>query len=209
MWTGHLDFVFKGDLPEAVRKATNAWQKAKGQPQTDKVTEEQTSKLIQDGLKEREAVGWSMLHDPAVGFAIGVPTKFVTFGTPRFDGGTLFYNGGGTVSQSGGVHHGSPTCRTMNSLYSRVTAGAAFRARRDNWFVALFRHGETSSYVKVTCLYTGAITTEMTVPVETLERHRGLFAAMASSLVLTRTPDPTVRPRPRVDELPPAPTGFS
>jgi S1-C subfamily serine protease len=209
MWTGHLEFVFKGELAEAVRKATNAWQKSKGHPQTDKLTEEQTSQLIQDGLKEREAVGWSMLHDPAVGFAIGVPTKFVTFGTPRFDGGTLFYNGGGAISQSVGIHHGSPTCRTMDSLYSRITAGSAFRARRDNWFVALFRHGETSSYVKVTCLYTGAITTEMTVPVETLEKHRGLFAAMASSLVLTRTPDPTVRPKPRVDELPPAPTGFS
>ena len=192
-----------------MRKATNAWQKSKGHPQTDKLTEEQTSQLIQDGLKEREAVGWSMLHDPAVGFAIGVPTKFVTFGTPRFDGGTLFYNGGGSISQSVGIHHGFPTCRTMDSLYSRTTAGAAFRARRDNWFVALFRHGETSSYVKVTCLYTGAITTEMTVPVETLEKHRGLFAAMASSLVLLRTPDPTVRPKPRVDDLPPAPTGFS
>ncbi len=32
---------------------------------------------------------------------------------------------------------------------------------------------------------------------------------MASSLVLMRTPDPTVRPRPRVDDLPLAPTGFS
>jgi S1-C subfamily serine protease len=49
----------------------------------------------------------------------------------------------------------------------------------------------------------------MTVPVDTLEKHRGLFAAMAGSLVLLRTPDPTVRPRPRVDELPLAPTGFS
>jgi S1-C subfamily serine protease len=49
----------------------------------------------------------------------------------------------------------------------------------------------------------------MTVPVDTLEKHRGLFAAMAGSLVLMRTPDPTVRPRPRVDELPLAPTGFS
>ncbi len=209
MWTGHLDFVFKGELAEAVRKATNAWQKSKGQQQTDKLTEGQTSQLIQEGLKEREAVGWSMLHDPAVGFAIGVPTKLVTFGTPRIDGGALFYTGGGAISQSIGIHHGYPTCRTMDALYPKTTAGAAFRARRDNWFVALFRHGETSSYLKVTCHSTGTISTEMTVPVDTLEKHRGLFAAMAGSLVLLRTPDPTVRPRPRVDELPLAPTGFS
>jgi S1-C subfamily serine protease len=209
MWTGHLDFVFKGELAEAVRKATNAWQKSKGQQQTDKLTEGQTSQLVQEGLKEREAVGWSMLHDPAVGFAIGVPTKLVTFGTPRIDGGALFYSGGGAISQSIGIHHGYPTCRTMDALYPKTTAGASFRARRDNWFVALFRRGETSSYLKVTCHSTGTISTEMTVPVDTLEKHRGLFAAMAGSLVLIRTPDPTVRPRPRVDELPLAPAGFS
>ncbi|MPZ32543.1 MAG: hypothetical protein GEV13_16355 [Rhodospirillales bacterium] len=209
MWTGHLDFVFKGEFAKAVHKATNGWQRSKGHRQTDKLTEEQTSQLVQEGLKEREAVGWSMLHDPAVGFAIGVPTKLVTFGTPRIDGGALVYSGGGTISQSVGIHHGYPTCRTMDALYPRTTAGASFRARRDNWFVALFRHGETSSYLKVTCHSTGTVSTEMTVPVDTLEKHRGLFAAMAGSLVLIRTPDPTVRPRPRVDDLPLAPTGFS
>lgn len=209
MWTGHLDFVFKGELSEAVRKAANAWQKSKGLQQTDKLTEEQTSQLVQEALKEREAVGWSMLHDPAVGFAIGVPTKFVTFGTPRIDGGALYYAGGGAISQTVAIHHGYPTCRTMDALYPRTTSGAAFRARRDNWFVALFRQGESSSYLKVTCHSAGAISTEMSVPTDVLDKHRGLFAAMAGSLVITRTPDPTVRPRPRVDELPLAPTGFS
>jgi S1-C subfamily serine protease len=209
MWTGHLDFVFKGDLTQAVRKAANAWQRSKGYQQTDKLTEEQTSQLIQEGLKEREAVGWSMLHDPAVGFAIGIPAKFVTFGTPRFDGGALFYNGGGTISQTVGIHHGYPTCRTMDAIYPKTTAGASSRARGENWFVALFRRGETTTYLKVTCHAAGSISTEMTVPADTLEKHRGLFAAMAGSLVLMRTPDPTVRPRPRVDDLPVAPTGFS
>jgi S1-C subfamily serine protease len=209
MWTGHLDFAVKGELAEAVRKATNAWQKSKSHQQADKLTEEQTSQLVQEGLKEREAVGWSMLHDPAVGFAIGVPTKLVTFGTPRIDGGALFYGGSGAISQSVGIHHGYPTCRTMDALYPKTTASASFRARGDNWFVALFRRGETSNYLKVTCHSTGTISTEMTVSADILEKHRGLFAAMASSLVLTRTPDPTVRPRPRVDDLPLAPTGFS
>jgi len=209
MWTGHLDFVFKGELSEAVRKATSAWQKSRGHQQTGTLNEEQTRQLIQDGLKEREAVGWSMLHDPAVGFAIGVPTKLVTFGAPRIDGGTLFYSGSGAISQSVGIHHGYPTCRTMAALYPKTTAGAVFRARVDNWFVALFRNGETASYLKVTCHSTGTISTEMTVPVDMLEKHRGLFAAMAGSLALMRTPDPTVRPRPRVEELPLAPAGFS
>lgn len=209
MWTGHLEFVFRGELAEAVRKATNAWQKSKGHQQTDRLTEQQNSQLVQEGLKAREAVGWSTLHDPAVGFAIGVPAKLVTFGTPRFDGGALIYSGGGAISQSVGIHHGYPTCRTLDAFYPKITAGASFRARADNWFVALFRRGETTSYLKVTCHSTGTISTEMTVPVDMLEKHRGLFAAMAGSLVLMRTPDPTVRPRPRVDDLPLAPTGFS
>jgi S1-C subfamily serine protease len=50
---------------------------------------------------------------------------------------------------------------------------------------------------------------EMTVTHATLEKHPGLFFAMASCLVLTRVPDPTVRPRPRVDDLPSAPSAFS
>jgi S1-C subfamily serine protease len=209
MWTGHLDFAFKGELADAVRKAMNAWQKAKGHQQTDKLSAEQTSQLIKEALKERETLGWSLLHDPAVGFAVGIPAKLVAFGTPRFDGGALVYHGSGAISQSVSIHHGFPTCRTMDRHYPKMTVGAVFRARMDDGFVAQFRHGETASFLKVTCHSTGMISMDMTVPVDTLEKHRGLFSAMAGSLMLMRTPDPTVRPRPRVDDLPPAPSGFS
>lgn len=209
MWIGHLDFIFKDEPSEAVRRATVAWQKAKGHQQTGKLNEEQTGELVQEALKEREALGWSVLHDPAVGFAVGIPAKLVTFGTPRFDGGALVYYGSGAISQSVGIHHGFPTCRTMDGYYPRMTAGAVSRARLDNGFVAQFRNGETASFLKVACHSTGTISMDMTATVDTLEKHRGLFAAMAGSLVVMRTPDPTVRPRPRVDDLPLAPTGFS
>ncbi len=65
----------------------------------------------------------------------------------------------------------------MDALYPKTTAGASpSRACGDNWFVALFRRGETSSYLKVTCRHPPAsISTEMTVPGDTLEKHRGLF----------------------------------
>jgi S1-C subfamily serine protease len=209
MWTGHLDVVFKGDLNDAVRRATEAWQKSKGYRQTEKLGDEQTSELVLQALKEREAVGWSVMRDPAVGFAIGVPAKLVTFGTPRIEGSALLYYGGGTVSQSISVNHGYPNCRSMTALYASLTASAAFRARMDNWFVARFRRGDSTSYLKVACHSTGSIIAEMTVPAETLEKHPALFAAMASSLMILRTPDPTVRPRPRVDDLPLASSGFS
>lgn len=209
LWTGHLDATFKGALNSAVLRAAQDWQKSKGYKPTDKLTDEQSKELVLQALKERESVGWSQLRDPAVGFAVGVPAKFVTFGTPRADGGTLVYQGTGTVSQGIGVNLGYPRCTSMDGLYLKLSAGAAFRARKDNWFVVLHRHGDQSTYYKMTCHATGSIWTEMTVSQETLDKHPGLFAAMATSLVLLRNPDPTVRPRPRVEELPTAPTGFS
>ncbi|GEP58267.1 hypothetical protein [Reyranella soli] len=100
VWTGHLDFFFKGELSVAVRKGTQAWQKSKGYQQTDRLSDEQTAQLVKDALKERDSVGWSILRDPAVGFAIGVPTKLASFGTPHIDGSTLYYYAAGTITQS-------------------------------------------------------------------------------------------------------------
>lgn len=209
IWTGHLNQVSKGDLNEAVQQATRAWQKSKGYQPSEKLSEEQTKELIVQGLKERDSVGWSVFRDPAVGIAVGTPAKLVTFGTPRIDGSALVYHGSGEISQSLSVHHGFPTCRTMSSLYARLTAGAAFRARFDGWFVARFNRGDTVSYLKVRCHAAGVLASEMTVPLETLEKHPGLLSAMGISLTFLRTPDPTLRPRPRVDDLPLAPSGFS
>jgi S1-C subfamily serine protease len=209
VWTGHLDFFFKGDLNAAVRKGTQAWQKAKGQQPADKLSEEQTVQLIKDGLKERDSVGWSILRDPAVGFAVGVPTKLASFGTPHIDGSTLYYYAAGTITQSIAFHPGYPTCQTLGGYYPSVTAGAALRVRADNWFAAAFNRGDGKNYLKVKCHPAGSIVMEMTVTDSTLEKHPGLFFAMASSLMLSRVPDPSVRPRPRVDDLPSAPSGFS
>jgi S1-C subfamily serine protease len=209
VWTGHLDFFFKGELSAAVRKGTQAWQKAKGLQLTDKLSEEQTVQLVKDALKERDAVGWSLLRDPAVGFAIGVPAKLATFGTPYIDGRTLYYQAAGTITQSIAFHHGFPTCHTLAGYYPTVTAGAAQRIRSDNWFAAVFNYGDGKDYIKVKCHQGGSITMKMTVTDATVEKHPGLFFAMASSLALSRLPDPTQRPRPRVDDLPSAPSGFS
>jgi hypothetical protein len=108
-----------------VRKGTQAWQKAKGHQPTDRLSDEQTAQLVKDALKERDSVGWSILRDPAVGFAIGVPTKLASFGTPHIDGSTLYYYAAGTITQSIAFHPGYPTCAPW-ALY-RVTAGAALR----------------------------------------------------------------------------------
>lgn len=209
MWTGHLGIAFKGEMSAAVRQAAQAWQKASGYPATDKLSESQTGELIQQALKEREAVGWAVLRDPAVGFSVGVPSKFVTLRAPRIDGGSLVYSASGSVHQAVLVNHGPPTCSSMSTIYPKVTARAVYRAREDNAFVALFREQEAMTFLKMACHWTGSIAVEMTVPTNLHEKHPGMFAAMAGSLMLLRAPDPTVRPRPRIDELPLGPSGFS
>ena len=208
VWTGHLDAVYKGELDAAVRKAAQAWQKSKGHPPTDKLPDDQKVELVSEALKERDEVGWSVLRDSAVGVAVGFPAKLVTFGAPRTEGNILWYHGGGEVTQSLGVHLGRPSCSTLEGAYQRVAARATFRARQDNWFVAFFKRGETQSYINVTCHATGSVSTEMTASVDVLAKHRGLFGAMSISLRMLHTPDPTIRPRPKVEDLPLAPTGF-
>lgn len=207
IWTGHLEAVFKGELADAARKASQAWQKSKGHPPTETLPNDQMVELVSDALKERDDVGWSVLRDQAVGVAVGFPAKLVTFGAPHTEGSSLFYHGGGEISQSLGVHLGNPSCANLDGAYLRITARASFRARQDNWFVALFRQGERSSYIKATCYQTGTVSTEMAASTDVLAKHPGLFSAMSMSLALLRSPDPTIRPRPKVEELPLAPTG--
>ena len=209
MWTGHFNAFVTGDLNAAMRKATQAWQKSKGHPPTETLPNEQMVELVSQGLKERDEVGWSILHDGAVGFAVGVPTKFVTFGNPRSEGAGLWYYGGGVVSQSIGVQLGYPSCRSMETVYGSM-ARATYRARLVDGIVALMRNGDRTSYVRWKCHASGSILAEMTAPVETLDAHPGLFAAMDSGLFVLRTmPDPTIKPRPKIEDLPLAPSGFS
>jgi S1-C subfamily serine protease len=208
VWTGHLQSVYRGELDAAVLKAAQAWQKSKGHALTAKLPDEQMVELVSDALKEREDVGWSVLRDQTVGVAVGFPAKLVTFGPPRTEGNTLFYHGGGEVIQSLAVHLGYPNCQSLDGAYQRTTAKATFRARQDNWFVALFRRGETNAFVSVTCHPSGSVSTEMTASVDLLARHPGLFGAMSLSLRILHMPDPTIRPRPKVEDLPLAPSGF-
>lgn len=210
MWTGHLDVAVKGDMNAAIRQAAQTWQKSKGYPATDELTEQQTSELIQQALKEREAVGWSVLRDPAVGFAVGIPARLATtLRPPRMDGGSLVYSAEGVAEQAVIVNHGTPSCASLSAVYARLTAGAVFRARDGHSFVALFHERDSATFLKMACFARGSIATQMTMPKDMVAKHPGVFAAMASSLGLLRVPDPTVRPRPRIDELPLGPSTFS
>lgn len=204
VWTGHLEATFYGDFSAALRQGTQAWQKSKGYVLTETLPDEQVVKLVSEGLKQRDAVGWAILRDPAVGFAVGIPTKLVTFERPRPEGGAIAYHGEGAVVQSIIVHLGDPSCRTMDDYYARF-GKATYRGRQGNWFVASLRAPDNHSYTKVICHEAGMVTATMGIRIEDVEAHRGLFAAMATSLTLMRNLDPSARPRPKIEELPAAP----
>ena len=204
IWTGHAEAVFHGDFAAAVRHSTQAWQNSKGHAPTETLPDEQVVELVSEGLKRRDAVGWSMLRDPAVGFAVGIPTRLVSFATPRPAGDALEYHGEGAVTQTIVVHFGNPSCRTMDAYYARFRR-ASSRGRQGNWFVALARAPDHHSYAKAICHEAGMVTTTMGIRIEDVDAHRGLFAAMASSLTLMRNLDPTARPRPKIEDLPSAP----
>ena len=90
-----------------------------------------------------------------MGFAIGVPTKLASFGTPHIDGSTLYYPPQARSPSRSPSIHGYPTCRTLGGYYPSVTAGAALRTRADNWFAAVFNRGDGKSYLKVKCHQAG------------------------------------------------------
>ncbi|MCA0303866.1 MAG: serine protease [Proteobacteria bacterium] len=209
IWTGHLDPTQAGAVADAIDRGTRAWQKANGLAQNGKLDEDQTRQLMTEALKERDSLGWSVMRDPAVGIAVGVPARLVTFGTPRFDGSALVYRGSGEVVQTVSVHLGTPNCRSMGAVFARLTARASYKARGDNFLVAQIRTPESVTFLKMMCHQNGMVASEITAPLELATKNPGLFAAMANSLTMLRTPDPTVRPKPRVEELPLAPGSFS
>jgi hypothetical protein len=208
VWTGHFEGVYKGELNDAVRKATQAWQKSKGHPVTESLPDDQIIELVAQGLKERDEVGWSLLVDKTVGIAVGVPANLVTFGTPRNEEGALWYNGGGAIAVSIGVHMGYPSCRSMDGLFLGLPPKPLYRSRLDDGFVVRYRNGERESALRWLCHHSGSVSVEMNTSVDTLEAHRGLFAAMALHVALLRTPDPTLPPRMKIEDLPVARSGF-
>ncbi|MDP3161427.1 MAG: serine protease [Reyranella sp.] len=204
IWTGHIEATFRGDFDAMLRQGTQAWQKSKGHAPTETLPDEQVVELVSEGLKQRDAVGWAILRDPAVGFSVGVPTKLVTFDAPRQEGDALGYHGAGDVIQSVIVHFGNPSCRTIDAYFARFKK-ASFRGRQDRWFVALTRMPDHHAYVKAICHEAGMVTATMGIRIEDVEANNRLLSAMSISLTLMRDLNPTARPRPKIEELPAAP----
>jgi len=204
IWTGHLA-VPDGSGSTAIRKATQAWQAAKQRPLTETLPDDQAVELVSEGLKKRDETGWAILHDDAVGFAVGIPSNLAKLSAPQSDGSTLWYNADGTVCQSVGVRYGG-NCGMIRSIYaSLLRKGDSYRARTDGGFTIISSSGDSKILTRGLCHPGGIIMTVTSVSNDRPDLQRALFAATMASTSISATFNPSARPRPKITELPPAP----
>jgi len=203
IWTGHFE-LWDGDPAAALQKASKAWQAAKGYEQTDKLSEDQANELLAEAVRHRNAVGWSILQDKSVGLSVGVPTKLAKLaGTRTINGGTM-YDFDGRIGYSLGIRYGDFTCSNFNTYYAFVQRTAftkvTWRAKQYDTFALFEKKDGRQTYLQATCRSSGVAVASVTLTDTQAKRYGELFGALADSLVVSRSFNPTALPRPKVDE---------
>lgn len=201
IWTGHFQ-LWDGDPIVDFQKATKAWQAAKGYKETDALSEDQKSELLAEAVKQRDAVGWSILQDKAVGLSVGVPTRLVKYVGTRAIAGGMSYDFSGVVGFSLSTRYGDITCANFGMLYANLS-----RQMKPSWRVKFYdvfalydTRGKQQSYLQATCHSSGVAIASLTMTDSQAKSYGGLFGALADSLAVSRTFNPTASPRPKLDE---------
>jgi S1-C subfamily serine protease len=206
IWTSHLE-LWEGDPTEAMQKATKSWQAAKGYKQTETLSEDESSELLAEAVKKREAVGWSTLQDKSIGFSVGVPTRLVKFvGTRPINGG-VEYDFDGAIGYSLAIRYGDITCSNFGTLYAllRRQMRGVWMVKLGDMFAIFEKKGGYETYVQATCRTSGVTLASITMSDTQAKTYGMLYGALASSLVVSRNFNPTARPMPKVDESPEGP----
>lgn len=203
IWTSHLE-LWEGDPVAAMQKATRGWQAAKGYKQTETLSEDQTSELLAEAVKKREAVGWSILQDKSVGFSVGVPTRLVKFAATRQTNGGMEYDFDGTIGYSLGTRYGDVTCSNFGFLYAMLKRQMkpSWHVKQDDMFALYDTRGGRQAYLQATCRSSGVALASITLTDTQAKTYGALFGALADSLTVSRNFNPTALPRPKVDESP-------
>jgi S1-C subfamily serine protease len=203
IWTGHLE-LWEGDPIAAMRKATQRWQAAKHYPRTETLSEDQASELLAEALKQRDAVGWSILQDKPVGLSVGVPTRLVKLVANRSINGGMIYEFEGSIGYALGTRYGDVTCGTLGSLYKRM-----LREMRPVWqaidhrrFAILDKSNGQQTYLQADCHTSGVAVASVTLAESQVASLGALFGALSDSLAVSRNFNPTAAPRPKLDESP-------
>ncbi|HYD08266.1 MAG TPA: hypothetical protein VEC60_21205, partial [Reyranella sp.] len=203
IWTRHLE-LWQGDPYAAIQKATRSWQAAKGYKQTDALGEDQTSELLAEAVKQREALGWSILQDKPVGLSVGVPTRLVKLASTRPNNGGTTYDFDGVIGYTLGTRYGDVSCANIDYLYT-----AMLRQMRPTWKMrsyerfAMFEQKDgRQTYMQVNCHTSGIALASVTLTDSQVKEYGVLFGALADSLTVSRSFNATALPRPKIDESP-------
>lgn len=208
IWTGHLGIGLNKAVANDPKKAMEAWQKSKKYPVTEELTDEQTVELVKEGLKKRDSLGWAILRDRSIGFEVGIPTKLAKPEPPQNDKSSLVYLAEGDISHFVKVGYGAPNCSDID-LHMRWIAGDAdVRVRLDDGFVFMKRNFETVTMGRAACHPIGMVTAGVMVPASMAAKLDVMFVALAYSVRVSGRFNPTLRPRPKVEEFPFASMGL-
>jgi hypothetical protein len=211
IWTRHYDGMVDGMSGVHMRKAVTAWQITHGLAATGTLTREEAARLVTEGLRLRDAVGWATLTDTAVGYAVGVPTTLTKLQPLDPENGTWWVKTRGTYNLSVMARPFPQACGKMDRDYERYVGMAApdrsvqFKARADDWYVVAGERGNSRFYTRAQCRDQGIVTVVGNVTAAQAGTLGHLFVATANSLSLDPSLRPGTKPAPRIEPLPFAP----
>jgi len=214
IWTRHYGGMLDGDAGPSTRRAMAGWQTSKGLQATGTLTASQTMDLITEGLKARDAHGWALLVDDAIGFSVGIPTKFSTSRPPTRSEGDWRYEASGAFGQTVTVIPRKAACASMDEMFRGLLSSSApdrevtYQARKDDWFVVAGRRGEHRFYTRAQCRDQAIVRVTLSVHSSQAEALGFLFVAVANSLALKPSIDGQAQASPRI-VFPPPPPGYA
>ncbi|WP_296332932.1 serine protease [Reyranella sp.] len=214
VWTRHLGAAVDGDAGPYLRRAISGWQTSKGFQATGTLTASQKMDLVREGLKARDTHGWALMIDDAIGFSVGIPTKFSTPQPPTRSQGDWWYEASGAFGHTVTVIPRKAACASMDEMFNALLSISApdrevtYQARKDDWFVIAGRRGEHRFYTRAQCRDQAIVRVIMSVHASQAEALGFMFVAVANSLSLKPTLNAQAQPSPRI-VFPPPPPGYA
>lgn len=211
VWTRYYGAMVDGDAGPYTRRSISGWQTSKGFQATGTLTASQTMDLVTEGLKARDSHGWALLLDDAIGFSVGIPTKFSTLRPPTRSEGDWRYEASGAFGHTVTVIPRKAACASMDDMFNALLSISApdrdvtYKARRDDWFVIAGRRGEHRFYTRAQCREQAIVRVTLSVHASQAEALGFMFVAVANSLVLKPTVNGQAEPSPRIVFPPPPP----
>lgn len=215
IWTEHYGAMVDGAYGRHTRRAIAGWLSSKGYSPSDDLSRQQSIELITDGMRKRDAYGWSTLSDSSVGFSVGIPTRLSTSKPVAYRDGMLWYDSEGLFEHHVSVMPQSNACVLMDGYFTALlnlpgqNRQVTYQARKDDWFVLSGESGAKRFYTRAQCRQQGVVTVVVNVPTTQVETLGFLFTAMSNSLSLRPVLNPRGPAAARIDPPPPPPGGIA